>query len=102
MEPQLSLTRTGDATLLLRFSGTWRLCRALPTAATVAREVEVAQPQHVAFEAAELPTWDSGLLSLGDVLGVRAGGPAWLPFPWRWAYGWDYCHGYGAHPANSR
>lgn len=21
---------------------------------------------------------------------VRVGGAPWLPFPWRWAYGWDY------------
>jgi hypothetical protein len=25
--------------------------------------------------------------------GVRVGGAPWEPFPWRWAYGWDYCHG---------
>ena len=25
-------------------------------------------------------------------LGVRAGGAAWLPFPWRWGYGWDWPH----------
>lgn len=29
--------------------------------------------------------------------GVRAGGVAWLPFPWRWAYGWDCCRGYVEH-----
>jgi hypothetical protein len=23
-------------------------------------------------------------------LGVRVGGAAWLPFPWRWGFGWDY------------
>jgi hypothetical protein len=23
--------------------------------------------------------------------GVRVGGAPWEPFPWRWAYGWDYC-----------
>jgi hypothetical protein len=22
---------------------------------------------------------------------VRVGGAPWEPFPWRWAYGWDYC-----------
>ena len=22
--------------------------------------------------------------------GVRLGGPPWLPFPWRWGYGWDW------------
>jgi hypothetical protein len=23
-------------------------------------------------------------------VGVRVGGPAWMPFPWRWGYGWDW------------
>lgn len=27
-------------------------------------------------------------------LGVRAGGPPWFPVPFRWAYGWDWPHGY--------
>jgi hypothetical protein len=25
--------------------------------------------------------------------GVRVFGVPWGPFPWRWAYGWDYCRG---------
>lgn len=33
---------------------------------------------------------------LGAVMyyGVRAGGPPWLPTPWRWAYGWPWLRGY--------
>jgi hypothetical protein len=27
-------------------------------------------------------------------LGVRLGGMPWLPFPWRWGYGWDWPHHY--------
>lgn len=27
-------------------------------------------------------------------LGVRIGGHPWLPFPWRWGYGWKYPRGY--------
>jgi hypothetical protein len=23
-------------------------------------------------------------------LGVRAGGAAWMPLPWRWGFGWDF------------
>jgi hypothetical protein len=23
-------------------------------------------------------------------LGVRAGGPAWIPLPWRWGFGWHF------------
>ena len=34
--------------------------------------------------------------------GVRVGGTPWQPFPWRWAYGWDCCHGYEARPSESR
>ena len=34
--------------------------------------------------------------ALGWVMwaGVRAGGVPWTPFPWRWAYGWDWYRGY--------
>ena len=34
--------------------------------------------------------------------GVRLGGTPWQPLPWRWAYGWDCCHGYDARPSDSR
>jgi hypothetical protein len=27
-------------------------------------------------------------------IGVRVGGVPWLPFPWRWGYGWDGISGY--------
>ena len=27
-------------------------------------------------------------------VGVRIGGPPWLPFSFRWGYGWDWPHGY--------
>jgi hypothetical protein len=30
-----------------------------------------------------------GLASV-SYLGVRVGGPGWMPFPWRWGYGWDW------------
>ena len=29
-------------------------------------------------------------LSTHRYVGVRVGGPAWMPFPWRWGYGWDW------------
>jgi hypothetical protein len=41
-------------------------------------------------------TFRDCLAEHGDVLaglswfGVRLGGVAWLPFPWRWGYGWDW------------
>ncbi len=28
-------------------------------------------------------------------VGVRVGGSALLPFPWRWGYGWPFLRGYG-------
>lgn len=28
------------------------------------------------------------------VIGVGIGGVWWLPFPWRWGYGWKYPRGY--------
>ncbi len=27
-------------------------------------------------------------------LGVRAGGPPWMPASWRWGYGWNWPRGY--------
>jgi hypothetical protein len=29
-------------------------------------------------------------LSTLTYVGVRVGGPSWMPFPWRWGYGWDW------------
>ncbi len=31
-------------------------------------------------------------------MGVRAGGVPWMPFWFRWGYGWDYPHPYDANP----
>ena len=64
MEPaQVSLTRTSDATLLLRLSGPWQLRSELPSPTVVQREIEAARPRRVAFDAAALTAWDSGLLT---------------------------------------
>ncbi len=30
-------------------------------------------------------------------IAVRVGGSPWLPFPWRWAFGWPYGRGYADH-----
>jgi hypothetical protein len=32
----------------------------------------------------------SALLAASTYLGVRGGGAAWLPTPWRWGYGWQW------------
>lgn len=34
------------------------------------------------------------LVAFAMYLGVRIGGHAWLPLPWRWGYGWRYGRGY--------
>ena len=33
-------------------------------------------------------------------LGTRLGGPPWYPFSFRWAYGWDWPHGYDDLPVH--
>jgi len=60
---ELLLARTGDAGLMLRLSGPWRLHANLPSPGLVAREFESAQPRQVAFDTAALTGWDSGLLT---------------------------------------
>ncbi len=37
------------------------------------------------------------IFDLGELMytGVRAGGYANLPMPWRWGYGWKHIRGYG-------
>jgi len=42
----------------------------------------------------------NGPWGMGTVmyLGTRLGGPPWYPFSFRWAYGWDWPHGYDDLP----
>ena len=64
MEPaQLSLTRTPDATLLLRLVGAWQLRAELPSVGVVQREIESAAPHRLVFDGAQIAAWDSGLLT---------------------------------------
>ncbi len=54
----------GDGTLLVRFSGAWRLRGGLPSASLVDRELRsAAQVRGVAFDAQELISWDSSVLT---------------------------------------
>jgi phospholipid/cholesterol/gamma-HCH transport system permease protein len=65
MEPegQISFGREDAMTLRVRFSGTWRLRRGLPTAALVERELKSTGHIHsIAFDADELASWDSSVL----------------------------------------
>ncbi len=61
---QVSFQRTADATLLVRFSGRWRLRGGLPSASLIERELGPApKVTDIAFEARELTAWDSSLLT---------------------------------------
>jgi phospholipid/cholesterol/gamma-HCH transport system permease protein len=63
-EGQVSFERAADATLLVRFSGRWRLRGGLPSASLIERELEPApEVRNVAFDARELSAWDSSVLT---------------------------------------
>ena len=60
----LSFKQTGDATLEIQIAGAWRLRGGLPSAALVQRQLESApQVRQIAFEARELTSWDSSVLT---------------------------------------
>jgi phospholipid/cholesterol/gamma-HCH transport system permease protein len=63
-ESQVSFQHTGDATLVVRLTGAWRLRRGLPSASLIQRDVE-SYPgvRAVTFEARELSSWDSSVLA---------------------------------------
>ena len=66
MEPegQISFGREDATTLRVRFSGTWRLRRGLPTAVLVERELKSAgRIRGIAFDADKLASWDSSVLA---------------------------------------
>jgi phospholipid/cholesterol/gamma-HCH transport system permease protein len=59
----LVLSRSPDATLLVRLTGSWQLQDALPSGDEVAQAMREAPPVHrVAFDASALTAWDTGLL----------------------------------------
>ncbi len=60
---QVSFQRGDDSTLLVRFSGAWRLRGGLPSASLVERELQsTAQVRGVAFDAQGLISWDTSVL----------------------------------------
>ncbi len=61
--PELSFSRTNDATLVLRLAGPWQLQHDAPSPAAVQREIESAAPRQIAFDTAQLTAWDSALLT---------------------------------------
>jgi phospholipid/cholesterol/gamma-HCH transport system permease protein len=71
--PELSFSRTGDATLVVRLAGPWHLERAMPGATAVEHEIESAPARRLAFDAGGLGAWDSSLLTfLVEVLELCA------------------------------
>jgi phospholipid/cholesterol/gamma-HCH transport system permease protein len=63
-QDQVSFQRGHDTTLLVRFSGAWRLRGGFPSASLVDRELRsAAQVRGVAFDAQELISWDSSVLT---------------------------------------
>jgi phospholipid/cholesterol/gamma-HCH transport system permease protein len=63
-EGRVSIQRIADATLMVRFSGRWRLRGGLPSASLIERELEPAvQVRNIAFDARELTSWDSSVLA---------------------------------------
>lgn len=61
---QISFQRGDDTKLLVRLSGAWRLRGGLPSASLVDRELQsAAQVRGVAFDAQELISWDSSVLT---------------------------------------
>jgi phospholipid/cholesterol/gamma-HCH transport system permease protein len=61
---QLSFSHAGDGNLQVRLAGAWRLRGGLPSASLLQRELESAsQVKNVAFEAADLSSWDSSVLA---------------------------------------
>jgi phospholipid/cholesterol/gamma-HCH transport system permease protein len=61
--PELSFDRAGDATLVIRLGGPWRLQEDVPDPSAVQREVEAASARRASFDAAQLTDWDSSLLT---------------------------------------
>jgi phospholipid/cholesterol/gamma-HCH transport system permease protein len=63
-QAQLSFHRTDDATLLVRFSGAWRLRGGLPSAILLQHEIESApKVRGITFETGGLASWDSSALT---------------------------------------
>ena len=61
---KVSLSRAGDATLVVSFAGVWQLERDLPSVATVQAELQSGpRVRRVLFDTTQLVSWDSGLLA---------------------------------------
>ena len=60
----MTFTRPAGGTLVVRLSGTWTMQTSLPSADEVSNQIEVdPKVERLAFDAAALTAWDSGLLT---------------------------------------
>jgi phospholipid/cholesterol/gamma-HCH transport system permease protein len=70
-DPELSYSRTGEATLSVRLAGPWHLQRAMPSLEPLQQEIASAPPQRLTFDTSQLSAWDTSLLTalvkLGEV-----------------------------------
>lgn len=60
--PGVSLETAGDATLVVRVSGVWRLQKKLASASPVQKAIATAPIQNLRFDAQALTSWDSSIL----------------------------------------
>ena len=61
---QMRFSQPADDTLLIRFSGDWRMQNELPSASDVSRQLESSQAiRRLMFDAQELTGWNSGLVN---------------------------------------
>ncbi|HQR29115.1 MAG TPA: ABC transporter permease [Anaeromyxobacteraceae bacterium] len=58
----MELSREGEATLVARLTGSWRLAGALPEAALLERELDQAPAAAARIDAAGVAGWDTGLV----------------------------------------
>lgn len=66
---ELSVTREGDGTVVVRLGGAWSLSDGVPSLAEVERALDEGNTSSLTFDTAELGRWDSSLLAF--LLGVQ-------------------------------
>jgi phospholipid/cholesterol/gamma-HCH transport system permease protein len=71
-EPQVSVHRDGDGTLVVRVTGDWLLEGTTPMPDAAAAEIHAEPPSRVVFQASGLGRWDSSLVSFLALVGDAA------------------------------
>ena len=61
---EISVSRTNDATLVIRLCGAWSLDAGLPSTSGIQRKLESRrQPKKVVFDSRDLTAWDSSAVT---------------------------------------